>query len=153
MMAGFIALGVCSIAFGAAVGRVAGSGSAGPWLVKIAGVATVAAGGFRRDHMLLVGPGFVGESWHNQVHDLVSDVAYVSMIAAPLVLARRWRGDMAWAGLCPLLRALALISAAALVLFASGWVEPWNGLVQRAAVTLALAAETLIAARIITLRS
>jgi hypothetical membrane protein len=151
MMAGFIGLGVCSIAFGLAVGRVAGSGSAGPWLVQAAGAATVAAGLFRRDHMLLVGAGFAAESWHNQVHDLVSDVAYASMIAAPLILARRLRSDPAWAGLSGLLRVLALASAAALVLFVSRSVEPWNGTVQRAAVSLALAAEALIAARMLTL--
>jgi hypothetical protein len=47
----------------------------------------------RRDHMLLDSPGFAGESWHNQVHDVVSGVAYGAMLAAPLVLARRWRDD------------------------------------------------------------
>ena len=50
MMAGFIGLGACSVAFGTALGRVRPAGSAGPWLVKAAGVATVAAGLFRRDH-------------------------------------------------------------------------------------------------------
>ena len=126
MMAGFIGLGACSVAFGAALGRVAAAGSAGPWLVRSAGAAAVAAGLFRRDHLLLAGPGFAGESWHNQVHDLVSGVAYAAMIAAPLVLARRFRGDPAWAGLCRPLQVLALLSGVALALFASGAVEPWN---------------------------
>jgi hypothetical protein len=44
---------------------------------------------------------------------------------------------------------LALVSAAALVLFASRAVQPWNATVQRAAVTLPLAAEVLIAARLL----
>ena len=44
MMAGFIGLGACSVAFGTALGRLPAAGSAGPWLVKAAGVATVAAG-------------------------------------------------------------------------------------------------------------
>jgi hypothetical membrane protein len=152
MMAGFIALGVCSIAFGAALDRVAAPGSAGPWLVRTAGAATVAAGLFRRDHMLLVGAGFAGESWHNQVHDLVSGVAYAAMIAAPLVLARRFRSDQDWAGLSRPLQVLALSSAAALALFASRAVEPWNGTVQRVAVTLPLAAVVLVAARLLALR-
>jgi len=151
MIAGFIVLGACSIAFGAALGRVAAAGSAGPWLVKSAGAATVAAGLFRRDHMLLTGPGFAGESWHNQVHDLVSGVAYAAMIAAPLMLARRFRGDPDWAGLRRPLQGLALTSAAALALFASRAAEPWNGVVQRAAVTLALAAVVLIATRMLSL--
>jgi Protein of unknown function (DUF998) len=151
MIAGFIALGACSIAFGAGLGQVAASGSAGPWLVKSAGAATVAAGLFRRDHMLLAGPGFAGESWHNEVHDLVSGVAYAAMIAAPLVLARRFRGEHDWTRLSRPLQVLALSSAAALALFASRAVEPWNGLVQRVAVTLALTAVLLIAARMLTL--
>ena len=85
----------------------------------MAGAASVAAGLFRRDHMLLDSPGFAGESWHNQVHDVVSGVAYGAMLAAPLMLARRWRDDPGWtpAG-CPV-QALALVSAGALAVFAS----------------------------------
>jgi hypothetical protein len=155
MIAGFIGLGLGSIAFGAALGQVVPRSpgpwlvNAGPWLIKAGGVAAVAAGLFRRDHMLLVGPGFAGESWHNQVHDLVSDVAYAAMIAAPVAAARRFRGDREWAGLRRPLQVLALLSAVALALFASRAVPPWNGTVQRIAVTLPLAAEVLVAARII----
>jgi hypothetical membrane protein len=152
MIAGFIVLGVCSVAFSAALGRVAAAGPAGPWLVKSAGAATVAAGLFRRDHMLLAGPGFAGESWHNQVHDLVSGIAYAAMIATPLVLARRFRGDPDWAPLSRPLQVLALISAAALALFASRAVEPWNGVVQRVAVTLPLMVVVLVTARMLALR-
>jgi hypothetical protein len=149
MMAGFVGLGACSVAFGAALGRVPAAGSAGPWLVKAAGVATVAAGLFRRDHLLLTGPGFTGESWHNQVHDLVSAAAYAAMIAAPLVLARSFRRDPDWARLSRPLQVLAFVSAAALALFASRPLEPWNATVQRVAVTLPLAAEVLIAVRML----
>ena len=149
MMAGFVGLGACSVAFGAALRRLPTAGSAGPWLVTLAGVATVAAGLFRRDHLLLTGPGFTGESWHNQVHDVVSGIAYAAMIAAPLVLAHSFRADPDWAGLRRPLQALALASAATLALFASGTVRPWDAVVQRAAVTLPLAAEVLIAARLL----
>jgi len=149
MMAGFAGLGACSIAFGAALRRLRPAGSAGPWLVTVAGAATVAAGLFRRDHLLLTGPGFTGESWHNQVHDVVSGVAYAAMIAAPLALAHSFRADPDWAGLRRPLQALALASAAALALFASGAVQPQNAIVQRAVVTLPLAAEVLIAARLL----
>lgn len=152
MIAGFIGLGVCSIAFGAGLGQIAAAGSAGPWLVTTAGAAAVAASVFRRDHLLLTGPGFAGESWHNQVHDVVSGVAYAAMIAAPLVLARRFRGEPDWAGLRRPLQLLAVASAVALALFASGAAGPWNPVVQRAAVTLALAAEMAVAARMLTLR-
>lgn len=152
MIAGFVGLGVCSIVFARALRQVRVSGTAAPWLVMCGGAATVAAGVFRRDHMLLTGPGFAGESWHNQVHDVVSGVAYASMIITPLVLARRFRADPDWAPLSRPILLLALVSAGALALFASRLVEPWNPVVQRAAVTLSLSAEALIAARILTPR-
>jgi len=151
MIAGFVALGACSAGFGAALRRTAGLGPAGPWLVMAGGAAAVATGVFRRDHMLLVGPGFAGESWHNQVHDVVSYVAYAAMLTAPLVLARRFRADPRWAAITRPVQVLTLASAAALAVFASRAAEPWNGTIQRAAVTLVLAAEALIAARMLTL--
>jgi hypothetical protein len=149
MMAGFVVLGVCSIGFGIALDRVISPRSAGPWLVVTAGAAIVTAGVFRRDHLLLTGPGFTGESWHNQVHDVASGVAYAAMLAAPLVLGLRFRRDPRWAPISGPVVALAVGSAVALAVFASGVAEPWNGVVQRAAVTLALAAEVLIAARML----
>jgi hypothetical protein len=150
MVAGFLVLGVCSIGFGIALRRVLAPRAAGAWLVIVAGTAAVAAGVFRRDHLLLVGPGFTGESWHNQVHDVVSGVAYGAMLVAPLVLARRFRDDPDWAVLSRPVLVLALGSAVALVVFASRVVEPWNGVVQRVAVTLALGSEVLIAIRMLT---
>jgi hypothetical protein len=150
MVAGFVVLGVCSIGFGIALRRVLAPRAAGTWLVIVAGAAAVAAGVNRRDHLLLVGPGFTGESWHNQVHDVASGVAYGAMLAAPLVLARRFRDDPDWAAVSRPVQVLALGSAVALVVFASRAVEPWNGAVQRVAVTLALGTEVLIAARMLT---
>lgn len=151
MMAAFVVLGACSIAFGAALRRAAGHRPAGPWLVMVAGAAAVAAGVFRRDHMLLTGPGFTGESWHNQVHDVVSGIAYVAMLTAPLALARQFRTDPQWAMIARPVQVLALASAVAVGVFASRAAEPWNGTVQRTAVTLALAAEVLAAAWMLTL--
>lgn len=150
MMAGFIGLGACSTAFGAGLDRAIGPRRAGAWLVISAGAATLAAGALRRDHMLLTGGG--GQSWHNHAHDLVSLVAYGSMVAAPAVLARRLRRDPRWAGLRRPLQAIALGSGALLVLFASRAAEPWNPVIQRAAVTLPLTAEVLLAARLLALR-
>ena len=111
MIAAFVVLGACSIGFGAALRKVA-PGSAGPWLVMVAGAAAGAVGVFRRDHMLLTGPGFAGESWHNQVHDVASGIAYVAMLAAPLVLVRRFRADSDWAVVCARFRF-------------SRWPAPW----------------------------
>ena len=150
MMAGFVVLGVCSIGFGITLRRALSPRATGAWLVIVAGAAAVAAGVFRRDHLLLVGPGFTGESWHNQVHDVTSGVAYGAMLAAPLVLARRFRGDPDWAAVGRPVLILALGSAVALAVFASRVAEPWNGAVQRVAVTLALGTEVLTAAWMLT---
>ena len=151
MIVGFVVLGACSAGFGVALRTVATRRQAGPWLVVAGGAAAVAAGAFRRDHMLLTGPGFAGESWHNQVHDLASAVAYAAMLAAPLLLARQFRADPRWAVIARPVRLLALASAAAMAVFASRAAEPCNGAEQRIAVTLALAAEVLAAARMLTL--
>jgi len=151
MVAAFVLLGVGTIGFGTGLRRVAKPGSAGPWMVVVAGAATVVAGVFRRDHMLLVGPGFGGESWHNQVHDVVSGVAYAAMLIAPLVLARQFRADPRWAVIADPVQVLAVASVAAMAVFALQAVEHWNGVVQRTAVTLVLAAEALAAARMLTL--
>jgi uncharacterized protein DUF998 len=153
MMAAFVVLGACTIGFGAALRRVAAPNSAGPWLVMVAGAAVVAAGVFRRDHMLLTGPGFAGESWHNQVHDVASGIAYTAMLAAPLVLARRFGADPDWAVAARPVLVLALASAVTMAVFASQAAQPWNGVLQRTAVTLALTAEAVIAARLLTLPS
>jgi hypothetical protein len=153
MMTGFVVLGACSAAFGAALARRVAPRSPGPWLVVAGGVAAMAAGVFRRDHMLLTGPGFAGESWHNQVHDVASAVAYAAMLAAPLVLQRHFRNDPHWAVLSRPVQGLALASAIFLAVFISDVVEPWNGAVQRAAVTLGLAAEVALAARMLTPRA
>ena len=151
MIAGFVVLGACSIGFGAVLRR-AGHGAVGPWLVMAGGAAAIAAGVFRRDRMLLAGPGFAGESWHNQAHDVASFVAYAAMLGAPLVLARRFRADRQWAVIARPVQVLALASAAAVALFASQAAGSWTGTVQRTAVTLALAAEALIAARMLALQ-
>jgi hypothetical protein len=119
MMAGLVVPGAGTAVAGAGLGRAAAPASAGPWLAVAAGAAGVAAGLFRRDHMLLAGPGFAGESWHDQVHDAVSGVGYGAMLAAPLVLARRWRDDPERAPVGRPVRVLALASAVALAVFAS----------------------------------
>ena len=63
----------------------------------------------------------------------------------------RFRDDPEWAILSRPVQVLALGSAIALAVFASRVAEPWNGVVQRIAVTLALSAGVLIAARMLTL--
>jgi Protein of unknown function (DUF998) len=145
MIGGFLALGACTTAFGSALeSALGGPRRAGiaPALVRCAGIATIAAGLLRRDRMLLHPADALGggESWHNHGHDLASLAIYVTLIAAPPLLARRLRDDPRWAALAPAALATSAATTALLLLFWSRAVEPWNGIVQRAAVTVPLAA-------------
>ena len=92
MLAGFLLLGGCTVAFGAALrqalrGNATGDAGPGPVLIQGAGVLTIAAGLLRRDHMLLNAPGEPGASWHSNAHDAISGLVYVNLVAAQLALA------------------------------------------------------------------
>jgi hypothetical membrane protein len=148
MMAGFLLLGCCAVAFGWALGRaLGGRGMAGPGplVIQVAGVLTIAVGLLRRDHVLLTGG---AESWHNHAHDVVSAISYVLLVSAPLLLARRFRRDPRWRRLAAPLAAVALLSAALLAVFYSAPRDSWDGLLQRIAVSLPLAGVALVAARL-----
>jgi hypothetical protein len=108
---------------------------------------------FGRDHLLLTGPGFAGGSWHNQVHDVVSGMAYAAMLTAPLGLARRFRQNQDWAAIARPVLGPDPGQCGSHGGFPSRAVEPWNGVVQRTAVTLALTAEMLAAVWLLTLPS
>jgi hypothetical membrane protein len=176
MITGFLVLGGCTVAFGAALRealaeqqrrgdgtttaeRLAGvSGETpaararpvglAPTLIQGAGVLTIAAGLLRRDHMMLV-PGAV--SWHNHAHDLVSAVLYVDLVLAQLLLARRFGQESSWQRWRPWLLASAAGTAAVLVAFAADTSAPGAGVLQRVAVTIPLAAVAAVAARLLTI--
>jgi hypothetical protein len=154
MIAGFLVLGGCSVAFGAvlhdALGGRALAGAA-PRLIQGAGLATIAAGLLRRDHMLLT-PGSV--SWHNHAHDVISAAIYVDLVLAQVLLGARfgrdprdegpdWRPWRAW------LLASAAATAAVLVAFAADTSAADAGILQRVAVTIPLAAVAAVAARLV----
>jgi hypothetical protein len=154
MVAGFVVLGGCTVAFGSAVEEaLGGRGRAGPAprLIRASGAAMVAAGLLRRDRMLLDPPGVAvaAASWHNHLHDLASLVAYGASIAGPLLLARRFAGDPNWAPLRRPLLASALATGAAMALFVSPAMAPWAGIVQRVMVTIPLAGMLAIASRLL----
>jgi hypothetical membrane protein len=151
MIAGFAALGGCSIAFGSALRRaLSGPRRAGPApaLIQAAGVLTIAAGLLRRDRMLLTAS--VSESWHAQAHDLVSALVYLALVAAPLLLARRFRGDPRRNALALPLAASGVATAAVLATFASEGFGSWDGVLQRIGVTVPLAAVCAVAATLLT---
>jgi len=150
MIAGFAALGGCSVAFGSALREtLGGPARAGPAprLIQAAGALTVAAGLLRRDRMLLASP--AGESWHNHAHDVVSLLIYTALVAAPLLLARRLSGDPRWRGPCLLLSLGSLAAGAVLAVFVSGALGSWSAVLQRIGVSLPLAALCAVAARLL----
>ena len=154
MVAGFVVLGGCTAAFGAALHEaLGGRGGAGlaPRLIQGAGLLTIAAGLLRRDRMLLT-PGSV--SWHNHAHDLVSAVIYVDLVAAQVLLAGRFGRDPAgleltWRSWRPWLLASGLATGAALIVFVAVTPAAEAGVLQRVAVTIPLVAIAAIAVRLL----
>jgi uncharacterized protein DUF998 len=148
MVAGFLLLGGCLVVFGPELRRgLGGTRRAGvaPRLIQAAGVLTVAAGLLRRDHMLLTAGSL---SWHNQAHNAVSAAIYVLLIAVPLLLARRLRRDPRWRLLAGPLVIAAVTAAVILAVFAARADGPWAGTLQRAAVSIPLAALAAVALRL-----
>jgi Protein of unknown function (DUF998) len=164
MLTGFLVLGGCSVAFGAALHEaLGGRGRAGlaPRLIQGAGLLTIAAGLLRRDRMLLTA-GSV--SWHNHAHDAVSAVIYADLVLALALLAVRFGRDPRqaavsggpldpegrdWRPWRPWLLAGAGATAAALIAFAADTSAPAAGVLQRVAVSIPLAAVAAVAARLL----
>ena len=142
MTAGFVALGGCSIAFASALDRRLGPRAGmGPALIGVAGLATIVAGGFRRDRRSnFPAPGKPeGQSWENDVHDTAAVVGGVAGTVGLVALAPRLARDPAFRDL-----ARPALGAAGTSAGLSGWflrdvVRPGNGVLQRANVTVPLA--------------
>jgi Protein of unknown function (DUF998) len=149
MIAGFLLLGGCAIGFGPALAAgLGGRRRAGPApaVIAAAGVVTIATGLLRRDHVLLTAG---AQSWHNRAHDVTSAVAYVLLVLAPVLLAVRFRRDPRWRALAAPVAAAAVVSAGVLIAFYSAPHNPWDGTLQRIAVTLPLAAIAAVAGRLL----
>jgi hypothetical protein len=149
MIAGFLVLGGCSVAFGAALREALGGrarAGVAPGLIQGAGLATIAAGLLRRDHMLLTSGGV---SWHNHAHDVISAAIYVDLVVVQLLLAARFGRDPDWRGWRGWLLASAGVTAAVLVAFAADTSAADAGILQRVGVTVPLAAVAAIAARLL----
>jgi Protein of unknown function (DUF998) len=168
MVAGFVVLGGCTVAFGAALrdalghaagrqGRRRGGAGPAPLLIQGAGLLTIAAGLLRRDRMLLT-PGSV--SWHNHAHDVIGALIYADLVAAQVLLAERfgrdpgaldpgWAPWIRWASWRPWLLASGVATGAALVAFAAETSAAGAGVLQRIAVTIPLAATAAVAVRLL----
>jgi Protein of unknown function (DUF998) len=152
MIAGFLVLGGCSVAFGAALhDALGGRDRAGPAprLIQGAGVLTIAAGLLRRDHLVLTaGP----VSWHNHAHDVISAVIYADLVLVQVLLAARFGRDASergWRAWRPWLLASAGVTSGLLIAFAVDTSGPLAGVLQRAAVTVPLAVFAAVAARLV----
>jgi hypothetical protein len=166
MVAGFVVLGGCTVAFGAALhdalgqgrrhgsvgqGRRRGGAGLAPRLIQGAGLLTIAVGLLRRDRMLLT-PGSV--SWHGHAHDVISALIYADLVAAQVLLAARFGRDPGgldpdWAPWRPWLLASGLATGATLVAFAAQTSAAGAGVLQRIAVTIPLAAIAAVATRLL----
>ena len=146
MITGFLVLGGCGVAFGAALHEALGGrerAGPAPRLIQGAGILTIAAALLRRDHMLLTS-GSV--SWHNHAHDVISAILYVDLVAVQLLLAMRFGGEPEWRSWRPWLVANGVASAAVLIAFAADTSAADAGLVQRVAVSIPLAVLAAVAA-------
>jgi hypothetical membrane protein len=156
MITGFLLLGVGIVALGAGLagalkGRPATVGSI---LVVVAGI--IVAGLARNDCSSeldacadRVDAGDV--SWHHATHDLVSLVVFLALVAAPLVLARAFRGDQSWRDLRTYSLITGVLGLVLLVLFLTGVAGSWNGLLQRVFVTVLFLWIAVLGARLIRL--
>jgi hypothetical protein len=161
MIAGFVALGGCTIAFGQALhdalggaarpGARGGGAGPAPRLIQATGALTIADGLLRRDHMLLTAG---GASWHSHAHDVISAVIYVNLVVVPNLLAARFGreppGRGSWRRWRTLLVGGAAVTAATLAAFGTDISGPGAGILQRVAVTTPLAVLAAIAARLVT---
>lgn len=156
MTAGFLALGTCTVAFASALEQRLGPRTGmGPALIGVTGLATIAAGLFRRDRRSNFPPPGVpeGQSWVNDVHDIAAAVGAaagtVGLVALAPALARN-----------PELQDLTkpALSAAGASAGISAWflrdvVRPGNGLLQRVNVTIPLVFMVRLALRMLSTRS
>ena len=138
MITGFVLLGAGTVALAAGLARTLRSPSAviGSILLMIGGVGLAVAGLARNDCSselpacaARVDAGEV--SWHHQVHDNISLIIFLALIAAALVFGRAFARDDRWRPLRTYSIVTGLIGFALLVLYVIGFAGTWNGLVQR----------------------
>lgn len=137
----FVLSGLMTIAFAVGVGRATGSRWAGRLLAGY-GLGLVAAGAFRADPALGFPPGTPADahvvSWHGLLHLASGGVGFACLVAACLVLGRRYaragRQGAAWYA-----RSTGVLFLVGFGAVASGVRSPWTVLGFTAAVVLAWA--------------
>lgn len=100
----FVVAGLLSVSVAIGLRRALHGVRAGTWgppLVGLFGISLIAAGIFTTDPALGFPPGSPNElpttfSWHAQVHNIVSPLAFAALTAACFVFARRFAGLKRW---------------------------------------------------------
>ena len=157
-IANFVVSGLLFVAGAIGLRRVlraaAGRGATwGPWLVVVFGTGMVAAAAFSADPADGFPPGTpVGPpttmSWHGMVHFLVAGIAFLALIAACFVFARRFTatGRRGWAAFSTVTGGLFLVTWS--LLFALQGARAVN-IAFAVAIALALAWTSLLAAHVL----
>jgi hypothetical protein len=152
MTAGFFALGTCTLAFASALERRLGPRPGfGPALIGVAGLATIAAGAFRRDRRSnFPAPGEPeGQSLVNDVHDAAAILGGMAGTAGLVALAPALARDRALGSLAKPAVKAAGASAGLSAWFLRDVVRPGNGLLQRINVTIPLVFMSRLALRML----
>ena len=155
MITGFVLLGLGTVALAAGLASTLRylSAAIGSVLLMIAGIGLTAAGLARNDCSselpacaARVDAGEV--SWHDQVHDNISLILFLALIAAPLVFARAFGRDDRWRPLRTYSIVTGLLGFALLVLYVIGSAGAWKGLVQRSFISVLLVWIALVGFRL-----
>jgi hypothetical protein len=152
MTAGFFALGTCTVAFASSLDRRLGPrAGAGPALIGVAGLATIAAGLFRRDRRSNFPPPGepAGQSWVNDVHDLAAMIGGGAGTLGLVALAPALARDPELRDLARPALGAAGASVGLSAIFVSDVVRPGNGLLQRTNVTIPLMFMARLALRLL----
>jgi hypothetical membrane protein len=139
MIIGFLVLGLGVVLLGLGFWRAVEGGKAarvGAVLVLLAGLGILVAGLARNDCSselaackVRIDAGDI--SWHHGLHDAVSGLVFLAFVVAQLVFGRAFRRDPSWRDLRAFSISSGVLTLALLVLFGTGAIEDWNGLIQR----------------------
>lgn len=147
--------GIVALAVGLARAVKGRAATVGSILLVIAGVGVIVSGLARPDCYsqleacaARIDAGDV--SWHHAIHDW-ADLAILALVAAPLVLARAFRGDQSWRNLGAYSIVTGVVGLVLVVLLYSGVAESWAGVLQRMFVTVLLLWVAILGARLIRL--
>ena len=156
MTAGFLTLGAGTVAFAAALERRLGPRAGwGPAMIGAAGLATIVAGVFRRDHRSNIpfpGEEHLSQSLENDIHDSAAVAIAVMGTGGLIALTPRLAEDPGLAPSAPSAVLAALTSVSLSAWFLRDVVRPWNGIVQRVSVTVPLAFMARLSLRLLTER-